>query len=562
MPFCKLINGSKLWRIDLGIVAVLVFFASSGGCERPATPAKPAAKQHTKATPVQAKLLTGQELYARHCAACHGDRGDGRGIAATFLFPKPRDFQAGRFRLISTSNSVPSREDLAAALERGMPGSAMPPWRHLSKPEIQLLVDEVIRLRREGLRTILVNRYKEQDEEVDEEELLATMQRRTTPDAAADVPEIGLPTSEAIARGKEVYVKQSCHSCHGLHGKGDGQQKMIDDEGLVTAPRDFTRGIFKGGSDGTSLYRRIALGMPGTPMPSSSKNLTRDQMVDLVHFTLSLSDEPTRAAASLERGRLIVPRVKSLPAETDERTWTASKPLRVRVVPLWWRNDSDPGLEVQAVHDNNSIAVRLAWSDTTEDRHSLQTQSFDDAIALELYRGDAEPFLGMGNSQSPVDVWLWNADRQDPLLAVDEAYPRTVVDIYPFSEQVVATAEFGRPGTKLENQPEISLPAVAVGNQIAPRAGNPVGTSLAAGGPGSLTFRVPKSQLVKSHGAWHGSRWSVVMTRQLRVTSHGEGVSLATGDRASIAFAIWDGAHRDRGPQKLISIWQDLVLEK
>jgi len=29
----------------------------------------------------------------------------------------------------------------------------------------------------------------------------------------------------------------------------------------------------------------------------------------------------------------------------------------------------------------------------------------------------------------------------------------------------------------------------------------------------------------------------------------------------SAAFAVWDGAHRDRGPQKVITIWQDLVLE-
>ena len=30
---------------------------------------------------------------------------------------------------------------------------------------------------------------------------------------------------------------------------------------------------------------------------------------------------------------------------------------------------------------------------------------------------------------------------------------------------------------------------------------------------------------------------------------------------ASIGFALWDGAARDRGGQKLVSIWHDLDLE-
>ena len=45
--------------------------------------------------------------------------GDGKGLAAAYVFPKPRDFQAGRFRLVSTSNTVPSRDDLHAVLLRG-----------------------------------------------------------------------------------------------------------------------------------------------------------------------------------------------------------------------------------------------------------------------------------------------------------------------------------------------------------------------------------------------------------------------------------------------------------
>ncbi len=101
--------------------------------------------------------------------------------------------------------------------------------------------------------------------------------------------------ADAFARGKELYVRQACNKCHGDTGRGDGQQEMVDDEGHPMTPRDFTAGIFKGGDDLASIYRRIAYGMPGTPMPSSQ--LTPRDIVDLSHFVLSLSDEETRRNA-------------------------------------------------------------------------------------------------------------------------------------------------------------------------------------------------------------------------------------------------------------------------
>jgi DMSO reductase family type II enzyme heme b subunit len=39
------------------------------------------------------------------------------------------------------------------------------------------------------------------------------------------------------------------------------------------------------------------------------------------------------------------------------------------------------------------------------------------------------------------------------------------------------------------------------------------------------------------------------------------GISLASGDKLSIAFALWDGEARDRNGQKLVSVWHDLKLE-
>lgn len=527
--------------------------------------------------------ITGHDLYLQHCAACHGESGDGKGIAARFLYPKPRDFRSGRFRLVSTDNSVPCREDLLAVLQRGMPGSAMPSWAHLSDQERNLLVDEILRMRKEGLREQIIARLKDNDDEIVESEVQAEIDRKTTPGLVVEVSNFAAADEAAIARGKQIYLKQGCASCHGNEGRGDGQQTMVDAEGLPTRPRDFTLGIFKGSDDSTSVYRRIALGMPGTPMPSSS-NLTTEQKVDLTQYILSLSTPPIREAMVLKRNRIIAHYAPELPAQPDANAWTASNETSIRLAPLWWRGDVDPDLHVEAMHDGHTLAVRLRWRDATPNWNVARTESFKDAAAMELYRGNREPFIGMGGPQAPIDVWFWDADRQrltsPPQVAhdttqttADGTYPNMAVDMYPFSESKgPGTAEYHRPGTELANQPPVSMPAAAVGNQIVPPvaavslgdksgAAHGGGSSLAAGGPGSATFRPPISQSVDAIGQWNDGQWCVVFRRSL-TAGDGEGVALSQGERTSVGFAIWDGARGDRNGQKMVSIWQDLLLEK
>jgi cytochrome c1 len=503
-------------------------------------------------------------LYLRHCAACHGKDGDGNGVAAAFLFPKPRDFGGSSFRLVSTTNGVPSAEDIHGVLERGMPGSSMPSWAHLSHQEHTLLVDEVRRLRVEGLKKLFIRQWiddGEDPDDIDQDELQDFVESRSVPSDPSPVPNIAEPTAESIARGKDTYFKLSCHSCHGNEGKGDGQQKMVDTEGFPTSPRDFTLGIFKGNHDPKSVYWRVALGMPGSPMPATS-NATEDQMVDLVHFIRSLSDDAAREAAVLRRERIVARSVDAVPPTADDEVWSASEPVTLRMVPLWWRDDANPDLEVQALHDGTTIAVRLSWMDESEDGHAARSQSFEDAVALELYRGDAEPFVGMGDPNSPVDVWFWDADRQGSPTGVEDVYPNTVVDRFPFSEAVVTSAELDRDGARTADQPDISLPARATGNAIVPTDDESGASSLSVGGPGSVTFRIPQSQLVDARGEWRDGRWTVVMTRALAVLSEADGVALQPGGRASVAFAVWDGSQKDRDGKKLITIWQDLELEK
>lgn len=553
--------------------------SEASGVDKQAEPAKASVSDETASSERPAasrapKLAsqtvpeTGAQLYARHCAACHGERGDSKGLAAPFLFPKPRDFRAGRFRLVSTNNNVPTRDDLHAVLLRGMPGSSMPPWAHLSQQERDALVDEVMRIRAEGAREAYITTLKDDegltDEEIAAEDVQAEIQDYVdefiTPGESTEVPESGKPSPESLARGKEAYSKFACVQCHGEVGRGDGAAPMVDEEGMPTRPRDFTLGIFKGNPDPAALYRRIAYGMPGSPMPGSS-TMTPEQMVDLVHYIRSLSTEEQRQASIPKRMKIVAKRVDAIPNSMAGDAWAQFEPVKLQTTPLWWRNDANADLLVQAVHDGKSIAVRLSWRDASADEHAIRSEAFEDAVAVELYRGPAEPFLGMGDPKSPVDVWFWDADRQSNLSTADSEYPNTVVDIYPFSEGVVAGAELTRTGAQMADQPDVSLPARAVGNLIVPTNDESGGTALHVAGPRTVTFRVPQSQIVSAKGAWSEGRWTVVMTRILSPSSDEGGVLLEPGNITSVAFAVWDGSHKDRNGQKSVTIWQDLQLE-
>jgi DMSO reductase family type II enzyme heme b subunit len=454
---------------------------------------------------------------------------------------------------------VPSREDLRTVLLRGMPGSAMPPWSHLAPQEIDRLIDEVLRLYQEGLKATIVAELKEAEEEIVDAEVAEQVRERTTPDAVLEIPKIAAGDAAAIARGRDIYASQGCHQCHGKEGRGDGQQVMVDSEGMPTRPRDLTAGIFKGDPAVPSVYRRIALGMPGTPMPSSS-NLTAEQMVDLAHFIRSLSNEDQRNAAILKRERLIAHYVPQASAEIESDVWSQAPAVHVRTTPLWWRDNADCDLRVQAVHDDKRVAFRLSWKDATPDHHSARTEAFKDLAAIELYRGPAEPFLGMGAAAHAVDLWVWDADRAGALAHTEEQYPNAVADVYPFTEAAVATAEFTRPTARLEKQDALALPAKSTGNQVVPAARPSAGSSLTAAGPGSATFRMPENQAVVGRGEWNAGRWTVVLSRELK-PAESAGMALLPGDKSSVAFAIWDGSHRDRNGQKLVSIWQDFELE-
>jgi mono/diheme cytochrome c family protein len=235
--------------------------------------------------------VSATELYAQKCAACHGANGDGRGHAARHLFPRPLDFRAGRFRLASTLNGVPTPEDLDTVVRQGIPGAAMPAFEDLSESQRRLLVGEVLRLYREGVRAEFIREASREGEELDEDQILEAVQQYATPGEVVRVPRIGPADSTAIERGKQAYFDLGCRHCHGDDGRGAPGISLLDDSGRPTRPRDLVYESFKGGQDAESVYRRIFAGMPGTPHPAC-RTVSEETLIDLVHYCRSLSRNP------------------------------------------------------------------------------------------------------------------------------------------------------------------------------------------------------------------------------------------------------------------------------
>ena len=131
------------------------------------------------------------------------------------------------------------------------------------------------------------------------------------------------PVKASVLRGKELFLSDAaaCAKCHGKEGRGDGQTNDYDDwtkdwtknfnvsptdeqshipliaRGALpvrkVAPRNFESGLFHGGNTPEKLYRRIAQGIDGTPMPAAT--LKPEQIWDLVNFVRSMSKKSEEA---------------------------------------------------------------------------------------------------------------------------------------------------------------------------------------------------------------------------------------------------------------------------
>ncbi len=358
----------------------------------------------------------GKATYDRWCLECHGEAGAGDGPAAATMLPRPRDFTQARYQIRTTpSGSLPTDADILRVLERGMPGTAMPPWPRLSSRER----DQVVAY-------------------------IKTFSRFFESEAAPEPMDFGRApgaSEERIEEGRQLYDQLECWKCHGRTGRGDGTSAPTqqDDNGNPIRPANLAQNwLFNGGGTVEDIYARLRTGLDGTPMPSFSDLIeagviTDDQLWNLAHFVRSLS--PQRPPEAHEVIRAVL--VSELPAGFDDEAWADVEPAYIPLVgqiivqPRWFAPTVN-AVWVQAMHDSRELVLRVSWDDPSRspdpawnEWQALITASMEpqdatpstgalpDAFAVQLAptteQGRDLPYFLMGDAARPVYVWEWSS---------------------------------------------------------------------------------------------------------------------------------------------------------
>jgi mono/diheme cytochrome c family protein len=209
---------------------------------------------------------SGKHLYRRFCIGCHGPDGNGQGMNAQWIDPKPRDFTEATFKCRSTpTGTLPTDDDLYNAITRGFVTTNMPSWRPLSPQQRADLVAFI--------KTWSPRWAKEK------------------PGAVLNIPPETPITIESILHGRELFQKLECWKCHGPEGHADGPSAatLTDSKGNPIMPFNFSTGDrFMCGDSNRDLYRIFMTGLDGSPMPSFADVIQPNDAWDLVHFLRTL----------------------------------------------------------------------------------------------------------------------------------------------------------------------------------------------------------------------------------------------------------------------------------
>ena len=469
----------------------------------------------------EAQRESGKTSYLKNCAQCHGENGDGEGYATPHLFPRPRNFTTGKFKVRTTpSGALPSHQDLVNIIRRGMPYTSMPAWPDLS------------------------------DEEVSN---LAYFIKTFSPDfsnsesvpQAVELPSAPSATNESIELGKKLFEETGCVKCHGTLGRGDGPSAstLVDDLGYPIRAADLAqRWTFRGGSTREDIFRTMTTGLNGTPMPSFADALTPEQRWAITDFIDSLSDSNGPRYTNLVTAKHVLDPIDLAKGAAN---FAAAPVARFPIIgqimePGRAFHPPATSVNVQAIYDAESIALLVRWHDMRVDKtgtagpslpvpaeeESAESKTaaapaaasaadpfadtgaapveappseFNDAVAIQIPSqvptGARKPYFIFGDAQNSVDLWFFDLARAEPLQFIG----RGSADIAPNDT-------------------------------------------------GDVTGMANYDQ----------GEWSVIFKRPLRPSA---GAVFSPGEFMPIAVSVWDGFSRERGNRRGLTAWYSVYVE-
>ena len=413
------------------------------------------------AEPSADMIEAGKRVYFTKCVWCHGVDGAGDGPGADRLWPRPRNFNQGTFKIRHTASGelplfdakkpVPGQNDLFETVTHGLPGSAMPSWEGILTDEQRLQVLSFV-------TTQLVKDRKFTDKQSESQTILQLGDLKPIP-----------PTEESLKKGAELIVEKKCVECHGADGRGDGNAfNLKDDWGFSIQPANWHkcwnfRGSRQDPYNVKNIFRTFSTGVNGTPMPSFADNTTVEERWHIANFVNSLCEreaDGTPLSIDLLTDKPKVNFVLSsgvvegeISADPENEMWT--KRAR-RIIAMGGQITHKPrnfvnridDIWMKSVYNDQHIAFMFQWDDRTKSvaegklpwpptsvnidvkeqdpktgeegsiaMHQNNYTVYNDAVAMETavkWKDLPAPikprYLFGSNEQFPMDIMKWEAD--------------------------------------------------------------------------------------------------------------------------------------------------------
>lgn len=512
--------------------------------------AAPTPAQDQGASP---EVQAGLKLYQHSCSQCHGEKGDGNGIAASHLEPKPRDFTEAKFRVRSTSTgSLPTDADLERVVRDGLPYTAMPSFDWMSDGEIKSLVAAV----------------KSFSPKFQDPDLKPKSLNLPSPPSTSD---------ELIEQGRKVYESTGCTGCHGDLGRADGSSAptLKDDKGNRIWPADLTMPwTFRGGGTRADIFRTLSTGFNGTPMPGFADALSVDQRWQITDYIASLAwhdpkDPYGELVTAVGVGGAID--VKNADEQFAKAPKTLFPIIGQIVQPGREFHPPVTAIQAQAIYNGSDIAIRLTWHDHSAETsgHNAPDAKVEEEPALPPEKPAAAPA-----KKSESSFWGEAAASEPEKAPAQEEKKQT--------DQSGGFWETGTESQKPQSQAPTSEYSDAVGIQL-PHAlptgirkpyflfgdkQNPVELWFAdmahgdqakfyvASGSDSIDFH--QGTQLEVHSSYKDGAWTVTFKRPVRPS---DGLTFPQSTFIPVAFTVWDGLTAEHGNKRGLTRWFSLYLE-
>ncbi len=505
------------------------------------------------AKPSPDMIAAGKKIYFRKCVWCHGVDGAGDGPGADRLWPRPRNFNQGTFKIRHTaSGELPlfninertpdsGKNDLLDTVTHGLPGSAMPSWDGILTEQQRIEVLSFV--------TMQLVKDRKFDDKTETFSILDFSKK----DALKKISY----SKESLEKGAQLVVDKKCVECHGMEGRGDGNAfNLKDDWGFPIQPANWHKcWNFRGSRQDPykveTIFRTFSTGVNGTPMPSFADNTTIEERWHMANFVNSLCEREKEAdpfSKLLEMDpqtdkpkiNFVVPSGPiegDIPADPQDKKW---QKISRRLIGMGGQITHKPrnfvnridDLWVRSMYNQKEIAFLFQWDDRTKsqvaagvnvvpieeappktgEENSIAAkqnkyEAYNDAVAIQFpakwqeITPPEKPRFLHGEEKRHVDLWKWEAD------GTLKAYTGSGWD-KPLDERMGATGDL---------------------------------------------------KLVK--GEWKDGRWTVLVKRALHTDDKDSDVQFDTGRYIPTVFFAWDGHNGDAGLKMALSAFYYTILQ-